>query len=89
MLFCLRSDNVAGLSPGRFGILVLIDTNPGLIAGRGGEDRRTNELWLTRSGRNFLATAMRHVQAHERRFAARRTAKERRELVALHAKRDA
>ena len=105
------AENVQGLSPGRLGILVLIDANPGLtqsrlaeavrrdrstmvavldelearglIARRRGEDRRTNGLWLTRSGRTFLAGAMRRVQAHERRFAARLTAKERRQLFAL------
>ena len=38
----------------------------GLIARRRGEDRRTNGLWLTRSGRSFLAGAMRRVQAHAR-----------------------
>ena len=55
----------------------------GLIARRRGEDRRTNGLWLTRSGRSFLAGAMRRVQAHERRVAARLTANERRQLFAL------
>ena len=105
------ADSVQGLSPGRLGILLLIDANPGLtqsrlaktvhrdrstmvavldeletrglIARRRGEDRRTNGLWLTRSGRSFLAGAMRRVQAHERRFAARLTANERRQLFAL------
>ncbi|MGH8746685.1 MAG: MarR family winged helix-turn-helix transcriptional regulator [Burkholderiales bacterium] len=55
----------------------------GLIARRRGEDRRTNGLWLTRSGRSFLSSAMLRVQAHERRIAARLTAKERQELFAL------
>ena len=105
------ADNVQGLSPGRLGILVLIDANPGLtqsrlaeavrrdrstmgavldelggrglIARRKGEDRRTNGLWLTRSGRTFLAAAMRRVQAHERRLAAHLTAKERAKLFEL------
>ncbi|MGH8735860.1 MAG: MarR family winged helix-turn-helix transcriptional regulator [Burkholderiales bacterium] len=104
-------DSVAGLSPGRLGILVLIDANPGLtqsrlaeavrrdrstmvavldeleghglIARRRGEDRRTNGLWLTRSGGTFLAAALRRVRAHERRLAARLTAKERQTLLAL------
>jgi DNA-binding MarR family transcriptional regulator len=105
------AENVQGLSPGRLGILVLIDANPGLtqsrlaeavrrdrstmvavldeleanglIARRKGEDRRTNGLWLTRSGRTFLASAMRRVYAHERRFAASLSAKERARLFAL------
>ena len=55
----------------------------GLIARRRGEDRRTNGLWMTRSGHTFLAAAMRRVHAHERRFAARLSAKERRQLFAL------
>ena len=102
---------VHGLSPGRLGIMVLIDANPGLtqsrlaeavrrdrstmvavldeLEGRGlierrrGEDRRTNGLWLTRTGKNFLAGAMRRVYAHERRFAARLTARERTQLFDL------
>jgi DNA-binding MarR family transcriptional regulator len=105
------AESVKGLSPGRLGVLVLIDANPGLtqsrlaeavrrdrstmvavlddlearglIARRRGEDRRTNGLWLTRSGRAFLAAAMRQVKAHERRFAARLTAKERATLFDL------
>ena len=102
---------VPGLSPGRLGIMVLIDANPGLtqsrlaeavrrdrstmvavldelesrrlIARRKGEDRRTNGLWLTRSGKLFLAGVMRRVYAHERRVAARITARERAQLFAL------
>lgn len=102
---------VHGLSPGRLGIMVLIDTNPGLtqsrlaeavrrdrstmvavldeLEGRGlierrkGEDRRTNGLRLTRSGKAFLAGAMRRVYAHERRIAARLTARERVQLLDL------
>lgn len=105
------AESVQGLSPGRLGILLLIDANPGLtqsrlaeavrrdrstmvavldeletrglIARRRGEDRRTNGLWLTRSGRSFLAGAMRRVKAHERRVAARLTTNERRQLFAL------
>lgn len=105
------ADSVRGLSPGRLGILLLIDANPGLtqsrlaeavrrdrstmvavldelearglIARRRGEDRRTNGLWLTRSGRTFLTAAMRRVYAHERRLSARLSAKERVQLFAL------
>lgn len=102
---------VQGLSPGRLGVMVLIDANPGLtqsrlaeavrrdrstmvavldelearglIARRKGEDRRTNGLWLTRSGKTFLAGVMRRVYAHERRFAARFTGHERAQLFDL------
>jgi len=102
---------VHGLSPGRLGIMLLIDANPGLtqsrlaeavrrdrstmvavldelearglIARRKGEDRRTNGLWLTRSGKTFLAGVMRRVYAHERRFTARLTARERAQLFDL------
>jgi len=105
------TERVHGLSPGRLGIMVLIDANPGLtqsrlaeavrrdrstmvavldelearglVERRKGEDRRTNGLWLTRSGRNFLASAMRRVYAHERRFAARFTTRERAQLFDL------
>jgi len=105
------AEMVHGLSPGRLGIMVLIDANPGLtqsrlaeavrrdrstmvavldelearglVERRKGEDRRTNGLWLTRSGRNFLASAMRRVYAHERRFAARFTTRERAQLFDL------
>ena len=55
----------------------------GLIERRKGEDRRTNGLWLTRSGKNFFAGAMRRVYAHERRFASRFTARERLQLFDL------
>lgn len=102
---------VRDLSPGRLGIMILIDANPGLsqsrlaeavrrdrstmvavldeledrrlIERRKGEDRRTNGLWLTRAGKAFFAGVMRRVYAHERRLAARFTARERAELFAL------
>lgn len=105
------AEMVHGLSPGRLGVLVLIDANPGLtqsrlaeavrrdrstmvavldelearglIARRKGEDRRTNGLWLTRSGKTFLAGVMRRVYAHERRFAARLSAREQAQLFKL------
>jgi DNA-binding MarR family transcriptional regulator len=103
--------SVAELSPGRVGILLLIDANPGvtqsrlaqavgldrstmvglvdtleerrLIERRRGEDRRTNGLWLTRAGRALLARALRAIARHERRIAARLSAAERRQLLAL------
>jgi DNA-binding MarR family transcriptional regulator len=103
--------SVAELSPGRVGILLLIDANAGvtqsglaqavaldrstmvglvdkleergLIERRRGEDRRTNELWLTRSGRALVAHLKKRIAMHERRVAARLTAGERAELLAL------
>jgi DNA-binding MarR family transcriptional regulator len=103
--------SVAELSPGRVGILLLIDANAGvtqsglaqavgldrstmvglvdkleelgLIDRRRGEDRRTNELWLTRSGRTLVAQLKRRIAVHERRVAAKLTAAERAELIAL------
>jgi DNA-binding MarR family transcriptional regulator len=103
--------SVHGLSPGRVGLLILIDANPGvtqsrlaeavrrdrstlvgvldLLEGRGlierrrGADRRTNGLRLTRAGRALLARALRSIAAHERRIAARLSAAERRQLLAL------
>jgi DNA-binding MarR family transcriptional regulator len=103
--------SVAALSPGRVGILILIDANAGvtqsglaqavgldrstmvglldgleergLIERRRGEDRRTNELWLTRSGRTRVAQLKRRIAVHERRVAARLTVAERTALIAL------
>ena len=103
--------SVAELSPGRVGILLLIDANAGvtqsglaqavgldrstmvglvdrleergLIERRRGEDRRTNGLWLTRSGRALVVHLKRRIALHERRVAAKLTAAERSELVAL------
>ena len=102
---------VGGLSPGRVGLLVLIDANPGVtqsrlaeavlrdrstlvgtlnelqkkgwIERRRGVDRRTNGLWLTGAGRRRLSAALRAIERHERRIAARLTATERRALLAL------
>ena len=102
---------VAEISPGRAGMLLLIDANPGVTQGRlaqavgldrstmvgvidaleerglierrRGEDRRTNGLWLTRSGRGTLARLKNRIEAHERRFAAHLSAAERAQLVAL------
>lgn len=106
--------SVQGLSPGRVGLLVFIDANPGvaqsrlaeaverdrstmvgvldqleargLIERRRGADRRTNGLWLTRAGRTLLARALRAIARHEQRIAARLSAPERRQLLALLAK---
>jgi DNA-binding MarR family transcriptional regulator len=103
--------SVAELSPGRVGILLLIDANPGvtqsrlaqavgldrstmvglidtledraLIQRRRGEDRRTNGLWLTRPGRRLLGGLKRRIELHEKRVAARLSAAERAQLIAL------
>jgi DNA-binding MarR family transcriptional regulator len=40
-------------------------------------------LWLTRKGRAFLARALERIAAHERRIAARLSAAEHRQLLAL------
>jgi DNA-binding MarR family transcriptional regulator len=55
----------------------------GLIERRRGEDRRTNGLWLTRSGRALLARLKRRIEFHERRVAARLSAAERAQLLVL------
>ncbi len=103
--------SVQGLSPGRVGLLILVEANPGitqsrlaeaarrdrstmvgvldqleargLIARRRGADRRSNGLWLTRRGRAFLARALERIATHERRIAARLSAAEHRQLLAL------
>ena len=103
--------SVHGLSPGRIGLLIYIDANPGvtqsrlaeavrrdrstmvgvldelearaLIERRRGADRRTNGLWLTRSGRTLLGRAVRDIAAHERRISSRLTPAERRTLLEL------
>jgi DNA-binding MarR family transcriptional regulator len=105
---------VAELSPGRVGILLLIETNPGvtqsrlaqavslerstmvgvlhaleargLVERRRGADRRTNGLWLTTEGRSLVSRLKRRIQLHERRVAARLSAEEREQLLALLAK---
>ena len=103
--------SVPELSPGRLGVLLLIEANPGVTQGRlaravalerstmvgvvdtlearglierrRGTDRRTNGLWLTRAGRSLLGRLKRRIQVHEERVAARLSAAERRELLAL------
>jgi DNA-binding MarR family transcriptional regulator len=105
---------VAELSPGRVGILLLIEANPGvtqsrlaqavslerstmvgvlhaleargLVARRRGADRRTNGLWLTAEGRGLVSRLKHRIQQHERRVAARLSAEEREQLLALLAK---
>jgi len=104
-------ESVSDLPPGRVGILLLVDANPGvtqsrlaravgldrstlvgvlhaleareLVERRRGEDRRTNGLWLTRSGRALVASLKRRIRVHERRVAARLTPAERAQLLAL------
>lgn len=103
--------SVAEISPGRAGMLLLIDANPGVTQGslaqavrldrstmvgvidalearrlverRRGADRRTNGLWLTTTGRTFVARLKRRIEAHERRVAAHLSAAERAQLLAL------
>ena len=103
--------SVPEVSPGRLGVLLLIEANPGVTQGRlaravalerstmvgvvdtlearglverrRGADRRTNGLWLTRTGRALLLRLKRRVQVHEDRVAARLSAAERKALLAL------
>jgi DNA-binding MarR family transcriptional regulator len=105
---------VAEISPGRAGMLLLIDANPGVTQGRlahavsldrstmvgvidalesrrllerrRGDDRRTKGLWLTSTGRAFVARLKRRIERHERRVAAHLTAAERAQLLGLLAK---
>ena len=98
-------------SPGRVGILLLIDANPGvtqsrlaqavgidrstmvgvlhalqghqLIERRRGEDRRTNGLWLTKTGRTLVAGLKQRIRVHERRVASRLSPAERSQLLEL------
>lgn len=102
---------VDALSPGRVGILLLIEANPGvtqsrlaqavsldrstmvgvlhalqdngLVERRRGEDRRTNGLWLTAEGHARVTRLKRRIRRHERRVAARLSALEREQLIAL------
>jgi DNA-binding MarR family transcriptional regulator len=105
------ASSVGEVSPGRVGILLLIEANPGvtqsrlaravhldrstmvgvidmleergLIERRRGEDRRTNGLWLTRAGGGLIARMKKRIELHEQRVAARLTAAERAQLIAL------
>lgn len=109
-----RSVGELGVSPGRFGVLVLIHGNPGitqsrlaeavgldrstlvpvldglerrtLIERRRGEDRRTNGLRLTISGKRLLDRVKRRILAHERRMISGLSDLEREQLIALLAK---
>jgi DNA-binding MarR family transcriptional regulator len=110
-LFRDFAETVGELSPGRVGILLLIDANPGvtqsrlaqavsldrstmvgvlhgleerrLVERRRGDDRRTNGLWLTATGRALTAKLKRRIQRHERRVAARLSSAERAQLLGL------
>jgi DNA-binding MarR family transcriptional regulator len=102
---------VGEVSPGRAGILLLIDANPGVTQGRLAEavhldrstmvgvvdaleerglierrrglDRRTNGLWLTRSGRALVSRLRQRIERHERRVAASLSDAERAQLLEL------
>jgi DNA-binding MarR family transcriptional regulator len=50
---------------------------------RRGEDRRTNGLWLTPSGKRLLSRVKKHIQAHEAHIGGRLSAEERAQLIAL------
>lgn len=105
------ASSVGELSPGRVGMLMLIEANPGvpqgrlaeavgldrstmvgvvdgleergLIERRRGADRRTNGLWLTRTGRTLVARLRRRIERHERRVASHLAAAEREQLLIL------
>lgn len=107
-------ESVSDLPPGRVGILLIIDANPGvtqtrlaqavgldrstlvgvldaleargLVERRRGKDRRTNGLLLTRAGRARVTELKRRIRVHERRVAARLTAEEKTQLLALLSK---
>ena len=98
------------VSPGRFGVLVLVHCNPGitqsrlaeavgldrstlvpvldglerrgLVERRRGEDRRTNGLRLTLSGKRLLDRVKRRILAHERRMISGMSDTEREQLIA-------
>lgn len=103
--------SIPDLSPGRAGLLMLIEANPGVtqsrlaqamaldrstmvgvldaleargwLERRKGADRRTNGLWLTRSGRALLARVKRRIANHEARVTARLSSAERARLLVL------
>jgi len=54
-----------------------------LVEPRRGEDRRTNGLWLTLSGKRLLSRVKRRILAHERRMVSGMSERERDQLVAL------
>jgi DNA-binding MarR family transcriptional regulator len=55
----------------------------GLIERRRGLDRRTNGLWLTRSGRALVVRLRQRIERHERRVAERLSEAERMQLLSL------
>jgi DNA-binding MarR family transcriptional regulator len=55
----------------------------GLVERRRGEDRRTNGLWLTLSGKRLLASVKRRILAHERHMVSAMSDRERDQLVEL------
>lgn len=55
----------------------------GWIERRRGSDRRTNGIWLTRTGRALLTRVRRQIDAHESRVAKRLNEREREQLLAL------
>jgi DNA-binding MarR family transcriptional regulator len=55
----------------------------GLIERRRGADRRSNGIFLTPSGRAFMARLKRRIEAHERRIASQLGTPERAELLRL------
>ena len=82
----------AGLAGAMSARLVLLTDTDGvldaledrdLIERRRGADRRTNGLWLTQAGRLLVARLKRRIEQHESRVAARLTAAERTQLLAL------
>jgi DNA-binding MarR family transcriptional regulator len=103
--------SIPDLSPGRAGLLMLIEANPGVtqsrlaqamaldrstmvgvldaleahgwLERRKGADRRTNGLWLTRSGRALLVRVKRRIANHEARVTARLSSAERARLLVL------
>jgi len=103
--------SIPDLSPGRAGLLMLIEANPGVtqsrlaqamaldrstmvgvldaleargwLERRKGADRRTNGLWLTRSGRALLVRVKRRIAHHEARVTARLSGTERARLLVL------
>jgi DNA-binding MarR family transcriptional regulator len=58
----------------------------GLVERHRGKDRRTNGLLLTRAGRARVTELKRRIRVHERRVAARLTAEEKTQLLALLSK---
>jgi len=64
------------------GVLDALESR-GWLERRKGSDRRTNGLWLTRSGRQFLGRVKRRIADHEARVTARLSGAERARLLVL------